>query len=274
MSRHAVLAGGPLLIAHRGGSGLAPENTLAAFHNGATTWAADMIELDVRASADGECVVIHDATIDRTTNGRGSVAGKTVKQLQSYDAGYHFTPDGGRTFPFRDRGVTIPTLPQVLEQLPDIRITIEVKAGAAQQPMFAALDRFNARKRVVAAGMYEADRTMFVDFHGAVSASGEQLKSYLIRHRLALSRFTRPKADVVQMCEQYRGRRILSRSLVQALKRAGVPVHVWTVNELADMNRLLDWGVDGLLTDFPDRLGLVLHERFGRPLAPGHLQAT
>jgi glycerophosphoryl diester phosphodiesterase len=273
MSRHPVLAGGPLLIAHRGGAGLAPENTLAAFHNGATKWAADMIELDVHASADGECVVIHDATIDRTTNGSGAVASMTVAQLQSFDAGYRFTPDGGKTFPFRDRGVTIPTLAQVLEQLPEIRITIEVKKGAAQQPMFEALDRFKARDRVVAAGMYDADRTMFVGFHGATSASGEQLKAYLIRHKLVVGRFISPRCDVVQMCEEYRGRRILTRSLVRSLKRAGIPVHVWTVNEVADMHRLLDWGVDGLLSDFPDRLGLVLHERFGRPLAPGHLQA-
>ena len=274
MSRHAVLSGGPLLIAHRGGAALAPENTLAAFHNGATTWAADMIELDVHASRDGECVVIHDPSVDRTTSGSGAVAAMSLQQLQTFDAGYRFTPDGGRTFPFRDRGVTIPTFAQVLEQLPDMRFTVEVKVGAAQEPLFATIKRFNARDRVIAAGMADTDRTMFCDYRGAVSASGNELRRYWIRHRLALGRFAIPRCDVVQMCEEWQGHRLLTQRLVRQLKRAGIPVHVWTVNEVADMHRLLDWGVDGILTDYPDRLGRVLHERVGRPLAPGHLASA
>src|SRR5262245_46925820 len=120
---HPVLAGGPLLIAHRGGSGLAPENTMAAFTRAVELWQPDMFELDVHASADGACVVIHDPTIDRTTNGAGPVASRSLAELQSYDAGYRFTADGGRTFPFRNQGVRIPTLDEVLSAFPDLRIT-------------------------------------------------------------------------------------------------------------------------------------------------------
>ena len=101
-------------------------------------------------------------------------------------------------------------------------------------------------------------------------ASGDQLRRYYVRHRLGIGRFATPRADVVQVCEEWVGRRVLTPRFVRQLHDAGIPVHVWTVNEVADMHRLLDWGVDGILTDYPDRLGRVLHERFGRPLAPGH----
>src|SRR5688572_18850985 len=157
---HPALQGGPLLIAHRGGAGLMPENTLAAFISASDDWAADMIELDVHASADGHCVVIHDDTLERTTSGSGPVAARTLAQLKSLDAGYHFTRDGGRTFPFRGLGITIPTIEEVLERLPKMRLTIEVKTGAAQRPLFAAVERFNATDRVIAAGMYDRDRTL------------------------------------------------------------------------------------------------------------------
>lgn len=274
MYRHHVLDGAPLLIAHRGGAGLAPENTLAAFMNAVSEWHADMMELDVQATADGHCVVIHDETVDRTTNGTGAVAGITLGALQRLDAGYNFTRDGGRTYPFRDRGVRIPTFAELLQALPDMRFTVEVKAGAAQAPLFRTIDYYDARERVIVAGMYERDRTQFVDYRGAVSASGEELKRFLYRHAFRLGRLKPPRADVVQTCESYRGQTIVSPRFVRVLKRHGIPVHVWTVNEVADMHRLLDWGVEGLITDRPDILGTVLHERVGRPLAPGHAAGT
>lgn len=270
MARHSVLAGAPLLIAHRGGSGLAPENTLPAFLNGANRWGADMIELDVRASADGQCVVMHDALVDRTTNGTGPVAGMTLAQLRELDAGYRFTPDAGATFPFRDTGVRVPTIEEVFEALPAIRITIEVKTGAAQEPLFAAIRRFNARDRVIAAGMYDANRSLFGTFDGVISGSLEELKPFWMRHRIGLGWLRAPPCDVVQIPEIWNGRRLVTPRLARDLHRHGIPLHVWTVNEPADMNRLLDWGVEGLISDRPDVLGRVLHERTGRPLAPAH----
>jgi glycerophosphoryl diester phosphodiesterase len=271
MPRHDVLRGAPLLIAHRGGSGLAPENTLAALRNGVERWGADMVELDVHASADGRCVVIHDATLDRTTSSSGPVAGRTLAQLREVDAGHHFSTDGGASFPFRECGVRIPTIDEVLEALPeDTRITVELKAAAAQEPLFAAIRRFNARDRVIAAGMYNRDRTLFHMWDGALSGSLEQLMPFYVRHRCGLGRLKAPPCDVVQIPETWRGRRLVTPRLVRDLARHDIPLHVWTVNDVADMHRLLDWGVEGLITDYPDTLGLVLHERAGRPLANGH----
>lgn len=267
---HPVLQGGPLNIAHRGGAGLAPENTLAAFTSAATTWVADLIELDVHATADGHCVAIHDPTVDRTTDGTGAVATMPLAQIAGLDAGYRFTADGGATFPFRGRGVGIPTIEQVFEALPDMRFIIEVKAGAAQQPLFDAIDRFGMWQRVIAAGMYDRDRTLFHRHRGAISASTEDVRAWLVARRLRVSALMAPRFDVVQLPEMHEGRRIVDPSLIRSLQRRGIPVHVWTVNDPRDMERLLDWGVDGLVTDRPDLLGRILHARGLRPPAPGH----
>lgn len=266
--RHPVLAGAPLLIAHRGGSGLAPENTLTAFRLADHAWQADMIELDVRASADGHCVVIHDDVVDRTTDGTGPVAGMALSTLRELDAGYRFTPDG-TTYPFRGESIVIPTFEEVLEALPQMRFTVEVKAGAAQAPLFETIRRHGARDRVIAAGMHDRDRTMFPEYRGAVSGSTEELLRFYRFHRLHLGRWVRPRADVVQVPEFWGERRIVTPRLVADLRRHDVPVHVWTVDDPESMHRLLDWGVEGLVSDRPDRLASVLHERTGRPLPPG-----
>jgi glycerophosphoryl diester phosphodiesterase len=267
--RHAALGGAPLLIAHRGGSALAPENTVAAFRNGIETWGADMVELDVHASADGHCIVIHDPTVDRTTDGVGPVSGMTLAELKRLDAGYRFTADGGATYPFRGRGVQISTFDEVLAEFPRMRFTVEVKTGAAQAPLFAAIRRLDARDRVIAAGMYERDRTLFTDYRGAISASGEELRRYYVRHRLGVGRLFPPRADVVQVPEEWDGRRVVTPRLVRDLAARGIPVHVWTVDDPDDMRRLLRWGVEGIISDRPDVLGRVLHEEYGRPLPPG-----
>ncbi len=260
----------PQFIAHRGGAGLYPENTLYAFRRAVEDWAVDAIELDVHATADGHCVVIHDPTVDRTTDGTGRVADLTLEELRRLDAGHRFTPDGGQTFPYRGQGLRIPTIDEVLADLPaNITLIAEVKARAAQAPLFEAIRRAGAEQRVVAAGMRDADRDLFPRYTGPISASVEQIRRFIILYRLRLWRLWRPPVDVVQMPEYWGDRRVLTPGLVEALHASGLPVHIWTVDETADMERLLDWGVDGILTDRPDRLAAVLVERAGRRPPPG-----
>lgn len=266
---HPAVAQRPQFIAHRGGAGLYPENTLYAFRRAVEDWAVDAIELDVHATADGHCVVIHDPTVDRTTDGTGRVAELTLAELQRLDAGHRFTPDGGQTFPYRGQGLRIPTIDEVLAAVPpDVALIAEVKAGAAQAPLFEAVRRAGAEQRVIAAGMRDADRDLFPQYTGPVSASVEQLRRFIILYRLRLWRLWRPPVDVVQMPEYWGDRRVLTPGLVDALHAFGLPVHIWTVDEVADMERLLDWGVDGILTDRPDRLAAVLVERAGRRPPP------
>jgi glycerophosphoryl diester phosphodiesterase len=266
---HPVLAGSPLLIAHRGGAGLRPENTMAAFVSANDHWNADMFEFDVRATADGRCVVIHDPTVDRTTDGTGAVASMTYAESRRFDAGYRFTPDGGRTYPFRGTGITIPLIEDVFAAFPNMRFTIEVKARAAQIPLFDAIDKFACADRVIAAGMYNADRDLFHRHAGALSASTEQMRAWIYRHLVGLGRWAKLRADVVQVPERAEGRRIVTPRFIRALHARGILVHVWTVNDERDMRRLLEWGVDGLVSDRPDVLAHVLHEVVNRPLPPG-----
>jgi glycerophosphoryl diester phosphodiesterase len=265
---HPVLSRTPMLVAHRGGAGLKPENTLAAFLDADALWQADMIELDVHATADGHCVVIHDPTVDRTTNGSGAVAAMTLAELQSLDAGYRFTPDGGRSYPFRGQGIRVPTIEDVFAALPNMPLTVELKTAAAQLPLFRAISEYRATERVVAAGERNAFRTLFSSYRGPISASLEQAIPFYLMHRVHLAGLSWLRADVVQMPEIYRGRRMLTPRLVADLHARGVHVQIWTVNDIGDMHRLLDWGVDGLISDYPDRLARVLHERVGRPLPP------
>lgn len=271
---HDVLRGGPLLIGHRGAAGLAPENTMPSFREAAETWAVDMIELDVRASADGHCVVIHDATVDRTTDGTGAVADLTLAELRALDAGCRFRSDDGE-FPFRGRGITVSTLDEVLEAFPSMRFTVEIKTGTVQEPLHRTLRRHDSRHRVVVAGMRHQDRARFSERDGAMSGSVRDLRVFYVLHRLRLTRFWPGGASVFQVperdpwdAEPGEGRQIVSPGFVRDARRRGVPVHVWTVNDVDDMTRLLDWGVDGLITDRPDRGARVL-TRLGRPVPPG-----
>jgi glycerophosphoryl diester phosphodiesterase len=264
---HPVLCGGPLLIGHRGAAGLVPENTMASFQEAVDRWAVDMIELDVRASADGHCVVIHDPTVDRTTDGTGAVAELTLAELQALDAGSRFRDDGGDRS-FQGRGLRIPTIEEVLETLPDTPLTVEVKIGTAQAPLFEALRRFDAADRVVVAGMDHRDRTLFGGYAGARSGSTRDVRRFYLLHRLFLGWAWRRSCEVFQVPER-RGRiRLATRRFVRDAARHRLPVHVWTVNDPAAMARLLDLGVDGIITDWPDRAARVLAERTGRPLPP------
>jgi len=262
-----VLAGAPLLVAHRGGGGLAPENTMAAFVPARDDWAADMIELDVRLTADGHVVVIHDERVDRTTDGSGPVAAMTLAELQSLDAGYRHTPDG-QSFPFRGRGVRIPTLIEVLETLPEMRFTVEVKAPEAQRPFFDIARRLDAVGRIVAASLHNVERTLFREWPGAISASMEQVRAFYLLHRLHLGGTWAPRIDVLQVPEWAGRLLICSPRFVRDAHAHGLAVQVWTVNEAAQMERLFDAGVDGLQSDYPDRLAQVMTRRFGRPGAP------
>src|SRR5215212_7629564 len=118
----------PVNLAHRGASDIAPENTIEAFRL-AVEAGAGGLELDVHITRDGRLVVIHDATVDRTTGGTGAVSGMTIDELRGLDAGYKFSPEAGPTRPYRGRGVRVPTLDEVLEEFPGVAVNIDIKAG-------------------------------------------------------------------------------------------------------------------------------------------------
>lgn len=253
----------PLFFAHRGGAKLAPENTMAAFENGVAL-GADALELDIQTTREGELVVIHDATVDRTTNGTGPVSTFTLAELRKLDAGYRFTADEGQTFPFRGKGHSIPTLSEVFERFPTLRVNIDLKESTAvrERRLWELIRKMRIEERVlVASGDLHEPILRFRHFSGgrvATSASEKEIRRFVLTHFARATRLLRPAYDALQVPEMHRGVRVVSASMVEAAHRLGLEVHVWTVDEREAMERLLSWGVDGIMTDRPDVLAEVM----------------
>ena len=175
------------VIAHRGASASAPENTLPAFEL-AVQQGADAFELDVRLTRDGAPVVIHDATLERTTSLTGPVRARTLAELRAADAGHWYTPDGGRTMPCRGQGVRIPTLAEVLWAFPAMPVLVEVKEPEVQEAVRRVLVDESAGERCVVASEDDAALTVFRDGPVPCGASareiGELYRAVLFRRRL------------------------------------------------------------------------------------------
>lgn len=262
------LAGAPLLVAHRGGSRLAPENTLEAFRDAVERWRADMLEMDVRLTRDGEVVVIHDGTVDRTTDGTGPVASFTLEELQRLDAGHRFVDPGGEAS-FRGRGVRIPRFEDVLMALPHVRMNVEAKEPQVAAPLVDIVRRHGAEARVLVAAEHERCRDAVRGYPGPWGASRTQVFWFWLLHRLPGGGPYTPAADILQVPEVWKGLRIVTPAFVREAHRRNLPVQVWTVDDPDDMRRLLALGVDGIQSDRPDLLARVLVEVAGRPAPPG-----
>lgn len=262
------LAGAPLLFAHRGGARLAPENTLHAFREAVERWKADILEMDVRASADGEIVVIHDATVDRTCDGTGAVGRLTWSELRRMDAGYRFRSLSGE-LSFRGKGVRIPLFEEVLESFPGVRLNVDVKAPEAGPELARIIRRHGAEARVLVGSVREAQRRALRGYPGPWGASRKTTFLFWLLHRLPGRGLYTPRVDALQVPETYRRRRVVTPRFVEEAHARNIPVHVWTVDDPDAMRRLLGWGVDGIQTDRPDVLARILVEERGRPPPPG-----
>lgn len=269
----AYLAGPPMLVAHRGGSKIAPENTLVAFRRAVDLWEADMLELDVQLTRDGVPVVIHDPTVDRTTDGAGRVGDMGITEVKRLDAGARFRDQKGAA-PWAGRGVRVPTLDDVLESFPDVWINIECKGPRVAAPTLETVLRHRAEHRVLIAAEHESWRRGARGYPGPWGASRHHVLLFRVLCGLPRAAGYTPGADVLQVPETWKGRRIVTPRFIEQAHRKNIPVQVWTVDDPADMARLLEWGVDGVQTDRPDLLARVLHDGFGRPAPPGLLPAS
>jgi glycerophosphoryl diester phosphodiesterase len=240
------------VIAHRGASGSAPENTIAAFQR-AVEEGADAFELDVRLTSDGVPVVLHDALVNRTTTVRARLGDLSFSDLRDIDAGARFTPDRGGTYPFREREVRIPALGEVLQAFPEMPLLVELKEVAAKAAVRELLLEARAADRCVLASEHHAALDLFREPPFAVAASSVEIGSL---YRGVLLR--RPPSSVsyraLSVPERYRGLRVPTRGFVTAARRLGCPVHVWTVNEAPAARRLWETGVCGIITNFPARI--------------------
>ena len=261
-----------LVIAHRGGAGLWPENTLFAFRN-AIEAGADALEFDVHATRDGELVVLHDATVDRTTDGSGRVDEMSREALQELDAGYGWTADGGASYPYRGKGLKVPLLEEVLQTLPDTRMIIELKDVTD-----AARERFS---EVIAKSPYP-ERKVIASFQGesvkyirdnnpgiATSSTAGEVLLFWVLNTARLGFAFVPRGETMQVPPMFQDLTLVSTRFVSGAHRHNVHVYVWTINEEADMKRHIEHGVDGIITDYPDRLLRLLGRDFGPPGPPG-----
>jgi glycerophosphoryl diester phosphodiesterase len=242
-----------LIFAHRGGALLAPENTMPAFDNGLAL-GADGLEIDVQLSRDGVPVVIHDRTLDRTTDRRGPVNALTAAELARVDAGYHFTRDGAH--PFRGLGIGVTTLDAVLARHPDTRLIIEMKGDeqALARAVGAAVRRASAVDRTCVGSFYQPSiDALRAEFPEIVTSASEHEARWTLHRSWVRWPFTRRRRYAAFQVPEYAGRmRVISPAFVRHVHREGHTVQVWVVNDPAVMHRLLDWGVDGIISDVPD----------------------
>jgi len=233
------------IVGHRGAAGLAPENTLVSFRE-AVRLGSDWLEFDVRLSADGVPVIIHDSTLKRTTNGRGPVRARTLAELRRLDAGSWFDP--------RYAGERIPTLDEVLKLGPRVRLNIEIKARSAP----AAEAAKAVWSRVRQAGL--EDRVLISCFDLRVLRALRDLDPEV---RLGFP-WQAGLRDPIRRATTLRCRMMLfdvgglSEKKVRRCREVGLEVWVYTVNEPDEMRRVLDLGIDGLITDRPDLLARMV----------------
>lgn len=258
----------PLHIAHRGGAALYPENTLTAFEAAVAEHRTDAIETDVHLSADGVVVVCHDATLARCSDSDRPVAALTAAELAKVDAAYRFTADGGQSFPFRGRGIGVPTLAEVLSAWPELPLNIELKSDDPRliEAFVKAVRGAGAAKRICCGSEHDAVGFALAEalpeathFYPSGPGAAFVLTTLQGGDPPIDARFT-----VLDMPAEYGGMPLITPRLLEVAAATGRFVNVWTIDEADEMHRLLDLGVGGVMTDRPDRLRAVLDARAKR----------
>jgi glycerophosphoryl diester phosphodiesterase len=277
-----------LNIAHQGGEIEAPSNTLYALKT-AKAKGADVLEIDVHATADGELVVIHDATVNRTTDGMGRVDSMTLEQIQQLDAAHWFVPDcgtchnrpdaeytlrgyatgerklNGRMKSYEPSDFTVPSLREVLETFPDEFINIEIKATAPdtapyEEALAELLAEFGRTDDTIVVSFLDHAIEKFKvhapDVHTA-TATGETAL-FWTSSQGPLPGAPNPRYQAMQVPIELEGITVVTPEFVQEAHANGLAVHVWTINDRAEMEWLIEIGVDGIMTDRPTLLEEVL----------------
>jgi glycerophosphoryl diester phosphodiesterase len=252
----------PRLFGHRGAAGVAPENTLPSFRR-ALADGVDVFELDVHATRDGEIVVLHDPLLDRTTDATGPVSARSYAELSRCDAGHRFSPDGGATFPFRGHGVRVPRLRDLVDEFPDIPLNIEIKVpGAAIIEAVVAIIR-SARAPVVLAAEHDdimhAIRRAAPDVPTSLAAG--EVAAFIATLASGATPILPAGAVALQIPPSFGDVTLVTRETVAAAHALGAEMHVWTINDAPEAERLLDLGCDAIMTDVPHVIRPVIGAR-------------
>ena len=251
-----------LNIAHRGGLGLSPENTIVSFQR-AIKEGADILELDIRSTSDSILVLLHDETVDRTTNGKGKISELTLKEAKKLNAGYRWTENDSLSFPFRALNIKIPTFDEFLTNFKDYKLNIEIK----QHDKFIAKKlcdylKENQIEDNIVIGSFNDEVLDEFRYHCpdvATSPGRDEIRTFYGFSYIYLNKFYYPKSDIYQLPEFFGTTHVLTKRFVNAIKQKNIPIFVWTVNDPDEMQRFIDLGVKGIITDYPDRLSEILN---------------
>lgn len=247
----------PIRLAHRGSRILWPENTWHAFDHAVEGFGYRYVETDVQVTSDGVVVVFHDDTLERTTNGVGPVADRTWADIRHLDAAYWFSPDG-ESFPLRGKGVGIQRLDDTFARYPEVYFNIDLKAPDSAWAVAEVIARCSREDTVMIGSFSDRRLARFRRItKGRVATSAGPRAAMAMYAASRVGRSVHFGPEAYQLPFSVRGAQVDGK-LVDAVHRAGAHIHLWTVDEPADMRRFLDMKVDGIVTDRPDLLNEVL----------------
>lgn len=256
------------VIAHQGGNLEWPDATGLAYDE-AVEVGADVLEMDVHLTLDGQVVVMHDARVDRTTNGQGAISDMTLSHLRTLDVAhwwpYHRNDDvskadvpDGTVFPFRGQGEQILTLEDMFKAYPHHRFVVELKTDndRLRQSVLALIDRYDRWDSVLLASFYQ-DTLQAIRRESPQAqtyAAEAEIRLFYVLHRLYLERLFPYDIDAFAIPLRSGGFDLSTPRFVQAARNTGILLHYWTINDDDDMRRLMNLGVDGIMTDRPARM--------------------
>lgn len=260
----------PLVIAHRGGAGLKPENTMSAFIH-AVNLGVDMLEVDVRLTADGHLVTHHDSTIDRMSNGRGKIAQITYRQLKEFNFSSGF--NANITQPEEERGAEewadITLLQDVLKDLDEVLLTVEIKdeeerGRRAADRLMKLIKKYSYQDKIIVGSFHDEVLSYLQNKYTEyinISASKKKVAKFVITNMVKLDRLFNFNITALQIPTCYHRFNLARPGLIKAAHRKNIAVHFWTVNEPTEMKRLIELNADGIMTDRPDILLDIIKQK-------------
>lgn len=249
----------PVRLAHRGSRILWPENTMEAFHGAVVDHGYRFLEIDVRMTRDRVVAVFHDAHLGRVTNGAGEITNWMWEDVQRLDAAWSFDP--ARGYPRRGDGVRVPSLDEVFATFPDVHINIDLKGEGLEWAVADLIKRHDRAERTLIGSFHDRRLARFRRVtRGEVPTSAGPARATALWAASRVGATTRGPEVAYQVPFEHPVLR-LDRKYVEAAHATGAQVHAWTVNDAVTMHRMLDMGVDGIVTDRPDVLNDVVEER-------------
>ncbi|WCL47557.1 glycerophosphodiester phosphodiesterase [Leptospira sp. GIMC2001] len=257
-----VLSADSTRIAHRCGRAIYPENTIFACRKITEQGLVDFLEMDFHLTKDDVAVVIHDDTLDRTTNGKGKISDYSYSELQTFDAGYHFSADSGATFPYRNKNVKIDKLESYFQNFPNYKFLIEVKPNSnkAADILLDLIRKYNMGERVLVGSFHQSVKDYLRSKNPSLGfyASTKEVIIWTLLEKIGLSHLYNIPSDALAVPKNMSILKV-NESFVRSAKKQNLKILVWTINDQTDMVELLNMGVDGIMTDDPKLLDSIYH---------------